>query len=245
MKTGPQISNNYRSRRGGFSLAEVLIAMGIFGIGLALTASLFPTGASQTRASVDNVLGPMICQNALSIMKTRLSHQTCPYNTTILTYVSNIVPAKDIRFPTDDENTLLTFRSIGRRMKTNENDYQFVIVACRRANISNTVFFSAKSGTISDYQSTSRIVFTNSTNLQLGTPIIVREASATINPNDPLIGGEWAIVTAIDGATVTLDRRLPATSGNVGIYVIYESGANIYRSPAMSVLVARTPLPEQ
>lgn len=245
MKVGPQISSNRPRLRGGFSLGEVLIAMGIFGIGLAFTASLFPTGASQTKTSIDNVLGPMICENGLSIVKTRFTHSSNPYTTQTLTYVSGSIPSVDYRFPTSDDTTLLGYRVAGRQMRSGENDYQFVFVACRRSEITAGVSMKTASGKISDYQNTSRIVFTSGAgHLQAGTPVIVRSASATVLSTEEIVGGEWAIVVAIDGATVTLDHRLPATTGNADLYVIKDSGPNAYQSPAMSVLVTRTPLPE-
>jgi len=244
MTAKSQIPGNKVARRGGFSLAEVLIAMGIFGLGLAFTASLFPTGASYTKTSIDNVLGPMICENGLGVIRTRIKHPNSYYTDKLpaltLIYEANSIPGVDRRFPTDDSDTLFGFLVAGRQMRSGKNDYQFVIVAYRKSEPGAGVGMEQKSGTISDHQNTSRVVFTNADYLQPGTPVIIRGASVT----DDIVGGEWATVVAIDDRTVTLDHQLPATSGDVSLYVIHDSGTNAYQSPAMSVLVTRMPLPE-
>ena len=62
-------------RRRGFSLIEVLLAVAILGIGVISIAALFPAGIAQQRQSVDDVLGPTIANNAMSILRTKLSQK--------------------------------------------------------------------------------------------------------------------------------------------------------------------------
>jgi prepilin-type N-terminal cleavage/methylation domain-containing protein len=59
-------------RRHGFSLIEVLLAIFILGIGAISIASLFPVGIAQQRSSFDDVMGPIVADNALSLLRARL-----------------------------------------------------------------------------------------------------------------------------------------------------------------------------
>jgi len=56
-----------------FSLIEVLLAIFILGIGVIAIAALFPAGISQQRQSVDDIIGPIVANNALSILRMKLS----------------------------------------------------------------------------------------------------------------------------------------------------------------------------
>ncbi|MHC4218275.1 MAG: prepilin-type N-terminal cleavage/methylation domain-containing protein, partial [Planctomycetota bacterium] len=59
-------------RRNGFSLMEVLIAIFILGIGVIGIAALFPAGIAQQRSSVDDVIGPLVADNAMALLRARL-----------------------------------------------------------------------------------------------------------------------------------------------------------------------------
>ncbi len=59
-------------RRGGFSLVEVLLAIFILGVGVIAVAALFPAGIAQQRRSVDDIIGPIVANNAMAILRTRL-----------------------------------------------------------------------------------------------------------------------------------------------------------------------------
>ena len=58
--------------RRGFSLVEVLLAIFILGIGVIAVAALFPAGIAQQRRSVDDIIGPIVANNALAVLRTRL-----------------------------------------------------------------------------------------------------------------------------------------------------------------------------
>ncbi|MHC4993334.1 MAG: type IV pilus modification PilV family protein [Planctomycetota bacterium] len=67
-------------RNRGFSLVELLMAIFILGIGVISIASLFPAGIAQQRRSVDDVLGPIVANNALSILRGKLSDGDFAFN---------------------------------------------------------------------------------------------------------------------------------------------------------------------
>lgn len=62
-----------RLARRGFSLAEMIIAIFILGIGVISVVSLFPMGLTQQRRSTDAILGPTIANNALEVLRSKLS----------------------------------------------------------------------------------------------------------------------------------------------------------------------------
>lgn len=61
------------SRRRGFSLAEVLLALAILGVGLISIAALFPAGIAQQRRSQDALYGPIVAANALDIIRSKMA----------------------------------------------------------------------------------------------------------------------------------------------------------------------------
>ncbi|MHC5023841.1 MAG: type IV pilus modification PilV family protein [Planctomycetota bacterium] len=58
--------------RKGFSLIEVLLAVFILGIGIISIAALFPAGIAQQQQSYDDIMGPLVAQNAMSILRSKL-----------------------------------------------------------------------------------------------------------------------------------------------------------------------------
>lgn len=69
----PGIEATRIRHRSGFSLIEVLIGVFILGIGIISITSLFPAGIAQQQRSVDDVLGPLVAENALTILRSKLA----------------------------------------------------------------------------------------------------------------------------------------------------------------------------
>lgn len=59
-------------RRRAFSLTEVLLAVFILGIGVIAVASLFPAGIAQQQQSADDILGSVVANNALALIRSKL-----------------------------------------------------------------------------------------------------------------------------------------------------------------------------
>ena len=62
-----------RTQRRAFSLVEVLLAVFILGIGVISVAAIFPAGISLQRQSNDDTLGPLVAQNAMAILRSRVA----------------------------------------------------------------------------------------------------------------------------------------------------------------------------
>ncbi len=60
-----------QSRR-AFSLIEVLIAIFILGIGVLGIAALFPAGIAQQRRAVDDAIGPVVAENAMAVIRSKV-----------------------------------------------------------------------------------------------------------------------------------------------------------------------------
>ena len=60
------------SRRRGFSLIELLMAIFILSLGIISIAALFPAGMVQQQQSVDDIMGPIVANSALSIVRSKV-----------------------------------------------------------------------------------------------------------------------------------------------------------------------------
>jgi prepilin-type N-terminal cleavage/methylation domain-containing protein len=66
---------NGRDRRRAFSLVELLLAVFILGIGLIGISALFPAGIAQQRQASDDIMGPVVADSAVALLRSRLSPQ--------------------------------------------------------------------------------------------------------------------------------------------------------------------------
>lgn len=58
-----------RSRRSGFTLVELIIAVLVLGMGLVMIAAIFPAGIAQQQFSNDDILGRVVADHALSVIR--------------------------------------------------------------------------------------------------------------------------------------------------------------------------------
>ena len=63
-----------RPDQGGFSLIELMIAIGILAIGAAMVASAFPVAMLENKESVEYTMTALVSENALAICRNRLPH---------------------------------------------------------------------------------------------------------------------------------------------------------------------------
>ncbi|MHC4561982.1 MAG: PulJ/GspJ family protein [Planctomycetota bacterium] len=69
----PTILMTAGRRRRAFSLAELMIAIGILAIGLVMAGALFPAAMQMNRRSSRDVIGSIICENGLAMTKVRFA----------------------------------------------------------------------------------------------------------------------------------------------------------------------------
>ena len=63
----------------GFSLMEVMLAVFILGIGVISVAAIFPAGISQQRRSNDDIMGPIVAENAIATLRSKLDQEDFGY----------------------------------------------------------------------------------------------------------------------------------------------------------------------
>lgn len=85
-------SRSSRHPRRGFTLVEVLMAIIILGIGMISIAAIFPAGIAQQRQSSDDVMGSIVAENALSLIRTKVdASQFGTYEPLDPSYVSSTI----------------------------------------------------------------------------------------------------------------------------------------------------------
>ena len=226
-------------RRRGFSLSEILIATAILGVGLVMVMAVFPAAIETNRDSTNDVVGTMICQNTLGVIKSEMTP-------TILTaagitgtsFGTTLVPlgALDQTYPMGDANMFRGSIALARRMTLGPNvyDYQFVIVSYLKTGTNNQVRAFVLTGSLD----------ANAMTFTAGSTVYLRLGSPLIDPAT----GAYAKIVSFSGSTVTLDHpidrsRAGTTITNPLVIVETDSGGTtalpIPISPATRVLVAR------
>ena len=231
----------------GFSLAELLIAIWILGVGLAMVAALFPAGMKANEHSIRNTIGTLICENGQAVAKALLTHPLTidgdEVDETSLKWCNDIALLAEeylqypIKVDSGADDSRQGFVVLARRATAGENDYQLVIVSYRRSPAKGEVKVLSKAALIQEEEGGFTIEF----------PPVEQEGvqaeSFVILAND----GASARITELvedpdnpDSLIGTLDRPLP--TGLQVLFVIQEDGAPI--SPAMAIMSTRTPLTE-
>ena len=220
------------TRTAAFSLAELMIALGVLAIGIAMVAGLFPAAIKQTEFSYNDSVGTIIAQNGLAMAKATLSMGN-------ITGTSLAIVAQDgMSSPPFDPNlrayhddpaapTLNDkgFLILGRMISNSEA--QLVIVAYAKKNPSANV--TAVSINISSISSDMASVSGSIANARRLSPLIMKA------------DGRYAIIEKVEGQNLYLDHTgLNNTSGDA--WVIVEAGQS-GASPAMAVVTATVALP--
>jgi hypothetical protein len=249
-----------QSSRGGFSLAELIIAVGILAVGMVMVGALFPAAIRANQSTRRNVLWSIICENGIAAAKALYSVHTEPpgyANSSALRLGSEelVVEADDAVtdllsrngrvFPQQDYASEYGFMWLARRYNDDDDDetfegYQMVMVSFkRREPTDGRVVFAQR---LISYQpgSTSVTMATvESKNMfRQGSPVILRAS------------GDFSTITQAlsNGQAATIDRPLmPADSGSTSAglraYMVVEQldgGTRDHRfSPAMTTMTTR------
>jgi prepilin-type N-terminal cleavage/methylation domain-containing protein len=224
-------------RRAGFSLAEVLIALGILGMALAMLPGLFAAAVKQQQTSVSNVLGSLICRNGLSMARVRLRHADTPFGAALAPLAAGKLGAGDRAYPTGQQDGHLGFLLLGRRMDAGRNDYMLAVVSYAKRDPDNGVAAHRLSGcTIGADDDTFTVGSSEGKWLKVGTPVIAPS-------------GRYAYLQGVedDGTQTTARLSRPIDPNNVvnNPFVVAETDGggpdkDVTVSPALAVLLTRT-----
>ncbi|MBS3734410.1 MAG: hypothetical protein KGY99_05730 [Phycisphaerae bacterium] len=225
--------------RPAFTLAELLIALGVLATGMSMVAAVFPAALTETQRSVNDVIGESICENALTLARVRLRQTDVPSRW--LTNQTAAIGHDNATYPVGDSDSDFGFFLTARYVTADVNDYHLVVVAYRRQTEGGNPRLVRKRATMSndpDNEDRMVAVFEDATDLQVGSPVIARSG-----PDGDDVG-HYGWIVRLDGATAYLDAAhdtLP-TDNERSVYVVAEATAT--RSPAMYVHSTRTSLPE-
>ncbi len=87
----------------GYSLVELMIALGVLGVGLGLIATLFPSAMLENKDSVQDTVGTLMAENAVATCRTVLRHSGAGGLSTAVTgqlsEISSYVSLADRAYP--------------------------------------------------------------------------------------------------------------------------------------------------
>ncbi len=234
-------TNSRRStRRGGFTLSELMIALGIIAYGLTMSAGLFAAAMQYNNQSFRSVVGTIICENGASVAISALRHD--PGNpiggsdeledvTDKLKLAERTYPAGSV--DSDGDRTSRYGYCVLAKQIGDENDYQLTIVSYKLNKPGNSVELKQANVTISDHNDASRAD---------------GSFPSGVLPDSPLIRadtGELSSIEGIEGGDAILQTRMESTSGDVKAWVITESGDDIIAPTGLAAYTIRTALPEK
>lgn len=200
----------------GFSLAEVLIAVGILAIGMTMASALWPAAIRENQNSSNSTIGSMICENGLAVIQAKY-HNGCvgtclasanPYIFILVDPNSTDGTSRaDSAYPAIQNGSGAVaglwsnkpgFCALARRLSVTDNSYQVVIMAYGPHD--GTVILKQILGNAVAVAGTGATT-TNNTMLKIGAPLITPD-------------GNFAIVKSVasGGLSATLDRSLSATT---------------------------------
>jgi len=236
-------------RDGAFTLAELLIAIGLLGICVTMAAGLFPVAIKEHEKSVRNTIGTTICENALACVRaarngpklrancTRLWDLPSPSVTTPLpsgwpppeVQGDWVFDKQDLAWKPDREKGCIVLgREIGG------NDYQLIAVAYTKADALNSVE-STTFGVDNPGENLMSLTTTDK-------PEVLRAGNVVIVPGS----AQYALITSVSGDTAELDRPITVPGGSVITLIEKDTlGDIVPRNPVIAVMSTRTGLRSQ
>lgn len=255
--------------RTGFTLLELLIAIGILAVGGAMAAALFPAAIKENQRANSSVIGRIICENGLCNVKIALVHDAVtpsyPFSSTELVESATAVGLRNLAYPTPrQEQPTAPFTA------ADYPDWKDLGSSVNPRVVPQTLFGNLLLGKqaisgANDYQLVLiayRRRAADDSNVDNGIPALRQVTfssdagsySFTVSgTNDadylrlgsPLIHaetGRFATIVSRNGSAGTLDKPIAITdiSSKSG-WVVYDPNDPI-KSPSQRVLISRTPL---
>lgn len=210
MGTGTTRPRRARGGRGGFTLAEIMIAMGILAVGMGMIAGALHAGISAHVRTMDDVMRQLIAENMVALVQTKMRHATNNRVTEDFQLVTspnfqNTFGPDDMKFPTGDQSSRFGAAVLIRKRggATAANDYEVLVVPYRligQVDASSGVNVQPVNASVKRVGATSQIQGASSGMLQVGRIVIDDE-------------GRTAVVTAAPSpTTAVLDGVLGQSS---------------------------------
>ena len=230
------------ARASGFTLAELLISIGILGVGLTMSAALFPAGLEANKNSANDLLGTMICQNGLAMAKARVTTLHLPTIDCVeLHRIDGLFTSAELKYPYgSDGNT--AFFVLGRQIITGKNEYDLTVIAYQKHRDGGAVVLKDAQGD-AYVSSTGVRQFTFDEGegyAEVGRTIVIVGAVSTTAAGAYSSGS--ARIVSMNGKIATLDRALSGSNDrSLKVKIVYQEG--VPTTPVMAVMSAHTSLP--
>lgn len=132
-----------RPGRGGFTLTEIMIAMGVLAVGMGMVAGALHAGIQIHLRTIDDIMRQLIGDNSLAIVQAGVRHS--PANGITDTYQllnNNYLGAGDLKYPWNKDGTpygAAVFMKLRKIDANSFNDYDVLIVPYRIVSNSATL----------------------------------------------------------------------------------------------------------
>ena len=217
----------FRRFRGAFTLAEILVALGVLAVGASLVAAVFPPAIQIHARAVRDRTGDAVCRNALATVRRLLkASDVSQASLAVLADEAHTsLLAIDQQHDPQGGDGRRGFVVLGRRVAAT-GDEQIVVVAYRKLS----------GGAVTAYPTpcsvpAGSVEITGAVGLRVGSPLIDAE------------GKGYARIVSVraSGTEGTLDHPISATGAVTSAFVVAESGQERL-SPALATRMTMTAL---
>lgn len=237
-----------KQRRRGFTLTEIMIAMGVLAVGMGMVAGALHAGIQTHIRTIDDIMRQLIGDNALAIVQATVRHSDLNGITDQYRTEGNgkaFIDARNLKFPFDD-NTSPYGASVFIKTRPVEigtsraNEYDVMIVPYRIIPLSETTSYGVASPrtmtscTISTSGSVSKITVSssNAQYLSVGSAII------------DIYNGQASIIKSKQSDTVyVLADKMTKTGTTTVTTLVPPGGSRLECSKPVQTKTALTPQP--
>ena len=243
----------------GFTLIEIMLAMGIMAVGMAMVAALFPAAILQSKDADHYTKSVLISRNAEAVICAEANYagffvglgDTEFHVLTINDTPGGVIHSQDATYPTDGPpaDSSYGWVALVRRVTAGANDYQFVVIPFRKLP---SIDYGdddrpddpqrVTMGLDADPDEPSAL-FEDADDLAVGSPVVVAAGEFT---------GRFAFIERVDGEKVYLSNTLGVPNfltdpggidREIDLYVL-RGGGESEAPPAIGCYVFRTALRE-
>jgi prepilin-type N-terminal cleavage/methylation domain-containing protein len=143
-----RLGRPWAPHRGGFTLTEIMIAMGVLAVGMGMVAGALHAGIQVHLRTIDDIMRQLIGDNSLAMVQARVRHSTGNGITDTYTLLTSGTTGcyfgpGDLKYPWDTANTPYGAAVLMKRRPINANvspnDYDVLIVPYRIVSDSTTI----------------------------------------------------------------------------------------------------------